>query len=88
MKTMRRLAVAAMAAALLLGPAVGGASARPALPRNIPIGNIGRVVLLPPSPCRPSEFGGERCIAVGPVAQVYLLPPSPCDGTICFAPTP
>lgn len=91
MKTMKRaselVGAGAIAMFLLVGPGVGTASAASDVgPWTIPIGNIGRLVLLPPSPCRPSESGGERCIAIGSVAQIYLLPPSPCTGPVCLRP--
>jgi hypothetical protein len=40
------------------------------------------LTLLPPSPCRPSETGGARCVDIGGVAQVEFVPPSPCAGSV------
>ena len=75
-------ATAAAAAVLFVGPMATSATARPALP-PIRFGHTLEVVLLPPSPCRPSEAGGATCVGIGTVAQVYVLPPSPCTGLVC-----
>ena len=61
--------------------AASASAAQDAAP-PITIANIVSVRLLPPSPCRPSEAGGARCLDIGSVAQISLLPPSPCAGII------
>src|SRR5438874_10894797 len=76
-------ATAAAAAVLFVGPMAMSATARPAIP-PITVAHTIQVVLLPPSPCRPAEFGGATCVGIGTVAQVYLLPHSPCSGRVCL----
>ena len=80
-KTALRTAVSAAGALILgIGPLAGGASAQPIPP--ISLGAIGQIIILPPSPCRPSD-GEQRCVDLGGVLQIQLVPPSPCRGLIC-----
>ena len=67
---------------VLSGAMAASASAAPVPTRTVTVANRLRLTLVPPSPCRPSESGGEQCIGVGRVAQVGLLPPSPCAGGV------
>ena len=79
-----RMRVAAATIVAAVTPLALGAGAAHASTPIQPITVAGRVrvVFLPPSPCRPSESGGTRCIDIGSVAQIYLVPPSPCAGGV------